>query len=69
MPSYDLVCQDCGHKFSTFSSISARAAQKCTKCDGVNVRTRFTAVNFNSGKSAIGNSGASFAPSAPRNYG
>lgn len=63
MPSYDLVCQDCGHKFSVFCSISQRDKQRCPQCESDKISTRFTAVNIGgskSGGSASSSGGVSF---------
>jgi putative FmdB family regulatory protein len=35
MPSYDYVCQDCGHGFEEFQSMSADPLTTCPSC-GVN---------------------------------
>ncbi len=34
MPTYDYKCQDCGHTFEKFQSISARKLRKCPRCGG-----------------------------------
>ncbi|SCZ81330.1 FmdB family zinc ribbon protein [Acidaminobacter hydrogenoformans] len=68
MPSYDLLCSDCGHKFSVFCSISAKDQQRCPSCDSPNIKTRFTAVNVSgTGSKSGSNSSSSF--SAPRTTG
>lgn len=59
MPSYDLVCQECGHKFSVFCSISQKEKQTCPACGSGKVGTRFTAVNIGGGKSSGGSSSGS----------
>lgn len=58
MPSYDLVCQECGHKFSVFCSISQKDQQKCPQCESSKVNQRFTTVNIGGGKSNSSVSGA-----------
>ena len=32
MPTYDYVCQACGHRFEEFQSMSADPLKKCPKC-------------------------------------
>jgi putative FmdB family regulatory protein len=32
MPTYAYVCQNCGHKFEQFQSITAKPLQKCPRC-------------------------------------
>jgi putative FmdB family regulatory protein len=32
MPTYDYVCDACGHQFEEFQSITADALTKCPKC-------------------------------------
>ncbi len=32
MPTYDYVCDACGHKFEEFQSITAPNLKKCPKC-------------------------------------
>lgn len=32
MPTYDYVCDACGHEFEEFQSISAKTLRKCPKC-------------------------------------
>jgi len=32
MPTYDYLCQNCGHEFEKFESMSASPAKKCPKC-------------------------------------
>jgi len=32
MPTYDYLCDSCGHKFEKFQSITARSLRKCPKC-------------------------------------
>ncbi|MDA8229287.1 MAG: zinc ribbon domain-containing protein [Desulfitobacterium hafniense] len=58
MPSYDLVCEKCGHKFSVFCSISQKENQKCPECDSNDISQRFTTVNIG-GKSSGSSCGTS----------
>jgi len=32
MPTYDYLCDNCGHKIEKFQSITARPLRKCPKC-------------------------------------
>ena len=32
MPTYDYVCDGCGHEFELFQSIKAEAEKKCPQC-------------------------------------
>jgi len=32
MPTYDYVCNECGHKFEKFQSMSAKNLRKCPQC-------------------------------------
>jgi len=67
MPTYDLVCNACGHKFSVFCSISKKDEQVCPECGSAKVSQRFTAVNIGGssslstglGTSSCGSSGFS----------
>ena len=34
MPTYDYQCQDCGHTFEVFQSMTARKLRKCPRCRG-----------------------------------
>ena len=34
MPTYDYVCEDCGHHFEEFQSITAEPLLQCPKCQG-----------------------------------
>lgn len=53
MPSYDLICQSCNHKFSVFCSISQKDHQVCPVCGSDQIKQRFTTVNV-LGKSSGG---------------
>lgn len=35
MPTYEYRCDECGHKFEEFQSISAPPVDHCPKCGGV----------------------------------
>lgn len=54
MPSYDLVCQECGHKFSVFCLISKKEQQLCPQCGSDKIVQRFTTVNIGGSKSSEG---------------
>ncbi len=32
MPTYDYECENCGHRFEQFQSITARPIKKCSEC-------------------------------------
>jgi putative FmdB family regulatory protein len=32
MPTYDYVCQDCGHKFESFQTMTEASLEECPKC-------------------------------------
>ena len=32
MPTYDYLCNSCGHEFEKFESMTARPAKKCPQC-------------------------------------
>lgn len=32
MPTYEYICEDCGHQFECFQSITAKTLQKCPEC-------------------------------------
>jgi len=32
MPTYDYICQKCGHQFDLFQSITAKPLKKCPNC-------------------------------------
>ncbi|MDA8222908.1 zinc ribbon domain-containing protein [Desulfosporosinus sp.] len=67
MPSYDLVCQSCGHKFSIFCTISQKDQQSCLICGGNQIKQRFTTVNV---MGSSGDKGSQGAPNlAPRGFG
>ena len=33
MPTYDYVCEGCGHEFEHFQSMGSRRLRKCPKCE------------------------------------
>lgn len=41
MPTYDYVCDACGHKFEEFQSISDKPLKKCPKCKKSKLRRLF----------------------------
>jgi putative FmdB family regulatory protein len=67
MPSYDLVCQACEHKFSVFCSIGQKDRQVCPSCGNSNIKQRFTTVNV-VGKGSGGGSSAG-SKAAPQRFG
>ncbi|MBL0173790.1 MAG: zinc ribbon domain-containing protein [Ignavibacteria bacterium] len=32
MPTYDYVCQDCGHRFERFQTMTEASLEECPKC-------------------------------------
>ncbi|MDD5423160.1 MAG: FmdB family zinc ribbon protein [Candidatus Omnitrophota bacterium] len=38
MPTYDYVCEKCGHKFEKFQSMTSEHLKSCPKCKGKVVR-------------------------------
>ena len=34
MPTYEYVCEECGHHFDEFQSITAEPLKSCPKCQG-----------------------------------
>ena len=32
MPTYEYICEECGHRFEQFQSITARNLRQCPKC-------------------------------------
>jgi putative FmdB family regulatory protein len=41
MPTYDYVCDGCGHKFELFQSINDPLERKCPKCKKLKLRRLF----------------------------
>src|ERR1700691_5603278 len=41
MPTYDYVCDACGHKFEEFQSINDKLLKKCPKCKKSKLRRLF----------------------------
>ena len=66
MPSYDLVCQECAHKFEVFCSISQKDKQKCPECGNDKIKQRFTTVNV---VSSGGDRGSGVSNAAPPRFG
>jgi putative FmdB family regulatory protein len=61
VPTYDYVCQDCGHRFDVRMSISAYSEgvrPTCTGCGSNNAARSFAAVNVLTGSRGIGGSSA-----------
>ncbi|MZQ98911.1 MAG: zinc ribbon domain-containing protein [Acidaminobacter sp.] len=69
MPSYDLLCSDCGHKFSVFCSISSREQQRCPECNSSQIKTRYTAVNVGGSSKGSGLNGSGSGFSMPKTSG
>ncbi|MBI1321836.1 zinc ribbon domain-containing protein [bacterium] len=40
MPTYDYICDKCGHEFEAFESITADPQKHCPKCDTDNLRRK-----------------------------
>jgi putative FmdB family regulatory protein len=38
MPTYQYLCENCGHEFERFQSITARPLRKCPKCGKARVK-------------------------------
>ncbi len=43
MPTYEYVCEACGHEFERFQKISADPVRKCPECSRRKVRRRISA--------------------------
>ena len=41
MPTYDYLCEDCGHKFELFQSINDSLKRKCPECGKPKLRRLF----------------------------
>jgi putative FmdB family regulatory protein len=41
MPTYDYLCDACGHKFELFQSMSDEVQRKCPKCKKLKLRRLF----------------------------
>jgi putative FmdB family regulatory protein len=41
MPTYDYLCDSCGHKFELFQSMKDDAVRKCPKCKRLKLRRLF----------------------------
>ncbi len=40
MPTYDYICDQCGHEFEAFESITADPQKHCPKCETDNLRRK-----------------------------
>lgn len=38
MPTYDYICENCGHEFEQFQSITAKHTKKCPKCGKMSLK-------------------------------
>lgn len=38
MPTYEYICDDCGHEFEQFQSITAKALRRCPDCGGMGLK-------------------------------
>jgi putative FmdB family regulatory protein len=38
MPTYEYICDNCGHKFEQFQAITARPVRKCPLCGKVSLK-------------------------------
>ncbi len=38
MPTYDYECENCGHQFEQFQSITAKPTRKCSECGKMKLR-------------------------------
>jgi putative FmdB family regulatory protein len=43
MPTYDYICDDCGHEFEAFESIKADPQKDCPKCSQPKLRRKIGA--------------------------
>jgi putative FmdB family regulatory protein len=41
MPTYDYLCDSCGHKFELFQSMKDEAVRKCPQCKKLKLRRLF----------------------------
>ncbi len=41
MPTYDYLCDDCGHEFELFQSIKESVKKKCPECGKLKLRRLF----------------------------
>ena len=41
MPTYDYLCEDCGHEFELFQSITDSVKRKCPECSKLKLRRLF----------------------------
>jgi len=40
MPTYDYICDDCGHEFETYESITAEPRKDCPECSQATLRRK-----------------------------
>jgi putative FmdB family regulatory protein len=62
MPTYDFVCQDCGHPFEKRMSMSAYsegAKPACPECGSENAERSFTSVSVLTGSRSGGSNASS----------
>jgi len=38
MPTYDYICENCGHAFEQFHSITANPIRKCPRCGKISLK-------------------------------
>ena len=38
MPTYDYLCENCGHEFEQFQSITANSLRKCSECKKMSLK-------------------------------
>ena len=38
MPTYDYICENCGHEFEQFQAITAKPIRKCPECDKTSLK-------------------------------
>jgi putative FmdB family regulatory protein len=60
MPTYDYVCDECGHAFEEFQKISDEPLQLCPKCKKKKLRRLFGA-----GSGILSKGSSSSAPQSP----
>jgi putative FmdB family regulatory protein len=40
MPTYDYICDDCGHEFEAYEPITAEPRKDCPDCSGLGLRRK-----------------------------
>jgi len=40
IPTYEYICEACGHEFDHFQQITAKRLTKCPKCDKLSLRRK-----------------------------